>query len=100
MKKIINPHTGKEDYFLNHKEAADHIYMTVGMLKYRYTVSCTMHESMVPKRSTLHNINGFWLSDLDHYKNNNIGLTRKNKQKVAEKNGTAEVLEFSQKKRT
>ena len=53
-----------------------------------------------PKRSTLHGINGFWLSNLDHYKNNNIGLTRKNKQKVAEQKETAEVLEFSQKKRT
>ena len=100
MKKIINPHTGKEDYFLNHKEAADHIYMTVGMLKYRYTVSCTMHESMVPKRSTLHNINGFWLSDLDHYKNIYIGQTRKNKEKVAEKTESAEEYNIADKKRS
>tara|TARA_R100000458_G_C8077114_1_gene113416 strand:- start:124 stop:426 length:303 start_codon:yes stop_codon:yes gene_type:complete len=100
MKKLINPHTGKQDYFLNHKEAADHIYMTVGSLKYRYTDACTLDSSLKPKRSTLHGINGFWLSNLDHYKNNNIGLTRKNKQKVAEQKETAEVLEFSQKKRT
>ena len=100
MKKVINPFTKKEDYFCNHKEAANHVYMTVGSLKYRYTNACTLNDTLKPKRSTLHGINGFWLSDLDHYKNNNIGLTRKNKQKVAEEKESAEVLEFYQKKRT
>ena len=33
MKKLINKFTGKEDYFLNYNEAAEHLQMTVGRLK-------------------------------------------------------------------
>ena len=94
MKKLVNPFTGKEDYFCNYKEAANHIYMTVGSLKYRYTEDCSLHDSLKPKRSFLHGRAGFWLKDLDQYKNTNIGLTRKKKQKVAEKKETAEVIEL------
>ena len=56
--------------------------------------------SSIPKRTYLHGISGFWLSDLEHYKNNNIGETRRNKKKVAEKTETAEVIDISKKKRT
>jgi len=94
MKKLINPLTGKEDYFCNYKDAAEHLQMTVGQLKYRYTDDCTLHETLIPKRSCLHGKFGFWLKDLDHYKNNNSGLFRKKKQKVAEKKETAEVIEL------
>ena len=94
MKKKLNPLTGKIEYRLNHGEAAEFVFMTVGELKYRYTKSCTMHESSIPKRTYLHGISGFWLSDLEHYKNNNIGETRRNKKKVAEKTETAEVIEL------
>ena len=97
MKKKINPRTGKEEYRCNFSEAAEEIYMTVGQLKYRYTDACTLHESSIPKLTYLHGIAGFWLSDLEHYKNNNIGETRRNKKKVAEETETAEVLEFSEK---
>ena len=100
MKKKINPSTGKLEYRCNYAEAAEHIYMTVGELKYRYTESCTMHESSIPKRTYLHGISGFWLSDLEHYKNNNIGETRRNKKKVAEKTETAEVLQFAEKNKS
>tara|TARA_R110002020_G_scaffold131807_2_gene294569 strand:- start:1424 stop:1726 length:303 start_codon:yes stop_codon:yes gene_type:complete len=100
MKKKINPSTGKFEYRCNYQEAADHVYMTVGELKYRYTKSCTMHESSIPKRTYLHNKAGFWLSDLEHYKKNNTGLVKTYAKKVAEKKQTAEVLQFSEKKRT
>ena len=100
MKKKINPSTGKLEYRCNYQEAAEHIYMTVGELKYRYTKNCTMHESSIPKKTYLHGIPGFWLSDLEHYKNNNIGETRRNKEKVAEQTETAEVIEMSKKKRS
>jgi hypothetical protein len=100
MKKKLNPSTGKIEYRLNHGEAAEFVYMTVGELKYRYTKSCTMHESSIPKRTYLHGIAGFWLSDLEHYKNNNIGETRRNKKKVAEKTETAEVLQFAEKNKS
>ena len=100
MKKKINPTTGKEEYRCNYSEAAEHIYMTVGSLKYRYTKACSLHESMKPKLTYLHGIAGFWLSDLEHYKKNNIGQVRRNKKKVAEKTVTAEVIDLSKKKRT
>ena len=79
MKKKINPTTGKEEYRCNYSEAAD---------------------SMKPKLTYLHGIAGFWLSDLEHYKKNNIGEVRRNKKKVAEKTVTAEVIDLSKKKRT
>ena len=94
MKKLVNPLNGKEDYFCNYKDAADHLQMTVGQLKYRYTDDCTLHEDFVPKRSVLNNRFGFWLSDLDQYKNTHSHLIPKKKQKVAEKKETAEVLDF------
>jgi len=94
MKKKLNPSTGKLEYRCNYQEAAEHIYMTVGELKYRYTESCTMHESSIPKRTYLHGIAGFWLSDLEHYKKNNIGLVKVYKKKVAEEQETAEVIEL------
>jgi len=100
VKKKINPSTGKLEYRCNYQEAAEHIYMTVGELKYRYTKNCTMHESSIPKKTYLHGIPGFWLSDLEHYKNNNIGLVKVYKKKVAEQKETADVLQFSEKKRT
>ena len=62
MKKKINPATGKLEYRLNHEEAAEFVYMTIGELKYRYTKQCTMHESSIPKRTYLHGIAGFWMS--------------------------------------
>ena len=71
--------------------------MTVGQLKYRYTDACTLHESSIPKLTYLHGIAGFWLSDLEHYKNSNSGETRVRKKKVAEKTKSADVLEFSEK---
>ncbi len=94
MKKKLNSFTGKVEYRCNYSEAADHVYMTVGELKYRYTKSCTMHETSIPKRTYLHGIAGFWLSDLEHYLKNNIGEVRRNKKKVAEKTETAEVIEL------
>ena len=94
MKKKINPSTGILEYRCNYQEAADHIFMTVGELKYRYADACTMHESSIPKRTYLHNKAGFWLSDLEHYKKNNIGLVKIYKKKVAEKTETAEVIEL------
>ena len=100
MKQKINPTTGKLEYRCNYQEAADHVFMTVGELKYRYTDACTMHESSIPKRTYLHGIAGFWLSDLEHYKNNNIGLVKVYKKKVAEKIATAEVIDLSKKKRS
>ena len=99
MKKKINPATGKPEYRLNHEEAAEFVYMTIGELKYRYSKQCTMHESSIPKRTYLHGIAGFWLSDLEHYKNNNVGETRRNKKKVDEKAETAEVIPFAEKKK-
>ena len=62
MKKLLNPFTGKQDYF-KCKEAAEHIGMNVGQLKYRYTDDCTLHETLIPKRSFLHGKAGFWLKD-------------------------------------
>ena len=63
-------------------------------LKYRYSKQCTLHETLIPKRTFLHGKAGFWLKDLDQYKNNNIGLViPKKEQKVDEKKETAEVLE-------
>ena len=53
-----------------------------------------MHESSIPKKTYLHGIPGFWLSDLEHYKNNNIGLVKVYKKKVAEEQETAEVIEL------
>tara|TARA_R110000803_G_scaffold210124_1_gene281137 strand:+ start:1495 stop:1797 length:303 start_codon:yes stop_codon:yes gene_type:complete len=100
MKQKINPFTGKQEYRCNYQEAADHVFMTVGELKYRYTDACTMHESSIPKRTYLHGIAGFWLSDLEHYKKNNIGLVKVYKKKVAEKIATAEVIDLSKKKRS
>ena len=97
MKKKINPFTGKQEYRCNYSEAAEHIYMTVGSLKYRYTKACSLHESMKPKLTYLHGIAGFWLTDLEHYKKKYIGQTRRNKEKVAEEKETADVLEFSEK---
>ena len=97
MKKKINPRTGKEEYRCNYSEAAEYIYMTVGQLKYRYTEASGFHESSIPKRTYLHGISGFWLSDLEHYKNSNSGETRVRKKKVAEKTKSADVLEFSEK---
>ena len=94
MKQKINPFTGKQEYRCNYQEAADHVFMTVGELKYRYTDACTMHESSIPKRTYLHGIAGFWLSDLEHYKKNNIGLVKVYKKKVAEEQETAEVIEL------
>ena len=40
-----------------------------------------LHESSIPKLTYLHGIAGFWLSDLEHYKKNNIGESRRNKKK-------------------
>ena len=100
MKKKINPSTGKLEYRLNHEEAAEFVYMTIGELKYRYSKQCTMHESSIPKRTYLHGIAGFWMSDLEHYKKNNIGLVKVYKKKVDEKTATAEVLQFSEKKKS
>ena len=100
MKKKINPTTGKEEYRCNYSEAAEHIYMTVGSLKYRYTKACSLHESMKPKLTYLHGIAGFWLADLEHYKKNNIGEARRNKKKVAEETKSAEVIDLSKKKRS
>jgi hypothetical protein len=100
MKKKLNPSTGKIEYRLNYGEAAEFVFMTVGELKYRYTESCTMHETSIPKRTYLHGIAGFWMSDLEHYKNNNIGLVKIYKKKVAEKTETAEVLQFAEKNKS
>ena len=97
MKKKINPFTGNQEYRCNYSEAAEHIGMNVGQLKYRYTDACTLCDSMKPKLTYLHGIAGFWLSDLEHYKNNNIGEVRRNKKKVAEKTKSAEVLDFAEK---
>ena len=100
MKKKINNFTGIEEYRCNYSEAAEDIGMTVGQLKYRYTEACTLCDSMKPKLTYLHGIAGFWLSDLEHYKKNNIGEVRRNKKKVAEKTVTAEVIDISKKNRT
>ena len=97
MKKKINPSTGKSEYRCNYQEAADHVFMTVGELKYRFTDACTMHESSIPKRTYLHNKAGFWLSDLEHYKKNNTGLVKTYAKKVTEKTKSAEVLDFAEK---
>jgi len=99
MKKKINPATGKEEYRCNLQEAADYLYMTIGQLKHRYSDKSAFHESSIPKKTYLHGIGGFWLSDLEHYKNNNIGETRRNKKKVDEKAETAEVIPFAEKKK-
>jgi len=93
-KKLINPFTGKEDYFCSYNDAAEHVGLTIGQLKYRYTEDCTLHQTLIPKRSCLHGRFGFWLLDLDHYKNNNIGLIRKSKEKVTEVSETAEVFDL------
>ena len=44
MKKVLNKFTGKEDYFLTWREAAEHIGMSEGVLKYRHTEECALHE--------------------------------------------------------
>ena len=49
MKKLINNFTGKEDYFLNYNEAAEHLQMTIGRLKYLYTDDCKLHPDFLPK---------------------------------------------------
>ena len=100
MKKKINPSTGKLEYRCNYEEAAEFIYMTVGQLKHRYSKKCAQHESSIPKRTYLHGVAGFCLSDLEHYKKNNIGLVKVYKKKVDEKTATAEVLQFSEKKKS
>jgi len=97
MKKKINPSTGKLEYRLNYQEAGDHVFMTVGELKYRYTKKCSMHESSIPKRTYLHNKAGFWLADLEHYKKNNTGLVKTYAKKVAEKSKSADVYDFAEK---
>ena len=50
MKKKINPATGKLEYRLNHEEAAEFVYMTIGELKYRYTKQCSYYSKCVWKR--------------------------------------------------
>ena len=42
MKKVLNKFTGKEDYFLTWREAAEHIGMSEGVLKYRHTEECAL----------------------------------------------------------
>ena len=98
MKKVLNKFTGKEDYFLTWREAAEHIGMSEGVLKYRHTEECALHEDFKPKLSVYNNKFGFWLKDMDHYKNNYSHLIPKNKQKVSGKSKTADVIDFSGKK--
>ena len=100
MKEVLNKATNKNDYFLNWNEAADHLGMSVGVLKYRHSNDCTLHEDFIPKKSVYNNKIGFWLKDLDHYKNTYSHLLPKKKEKVAETSETAEVLAFSGKKRS
>ena len=95
MKKLINPFTGKEDYFLNWKEAAEHIQMALGTLKHRHTKKCKLHHTLIPKRSVHNNKYGFWLSDMDQYKNKYSHLSPQKETKVAEKTKTAEIVKFS-----
>ena len=100
MKKVLNKFTGKEDYFLTWKEAAEHIGMSVGVLKYRHSKDCTLHQDFIPKISVYNNKLGFWLIDMDHYKNNYSHLIPKKREKVSGKSETAEVFELSGKKRS
>ena len=95
MKKLINKFTGKEDYFLNYNEAAEHLQMTVGRLKYLYTEDCKLHQDFIPKRSVHNGKFGFWLIDMDQYKNNKSHLIPKKKSKEAEKTETAEIINLS-----
>ena len=98
MKKLINPKTNKENYFLNWKEAAEHIEMSVGTLKHRHTDKCSLHPDLIPKKSVHNNKFGFWLSDMDHYKNKYSKKSPTKKPKVAETSETAEIIELSKTK--
>ncbi|MDC1096456.1 hypothetical protein OAS47_03985 [Pelagibacteraceae bacterium] len=95
MKKLINNFTGKEDYFLNYNEAAEHLQMNIGRLKYLYTDDCKLHPDFLPKRSVHNSKFGFWLKDMDHYKNTKSHLIPKKKPKVAEKTKSAEIIKLS-----
>ena len=72
--------------------------MSVGTLKHRHTDKCSLHPDLIPKKSIHNNKFGFWLSDMDHYKNNYSHLIPKKKQKVSGKSKTADVIDFSGKK--
>ena len=98
VKKLINPNTNREDYFLNWKEAAEHIDMSVGTLKHRHTDKCSLHPDLIPKKSIHNNKFGFWLSDMDHYKNKYSKKSPTKKPKVAETSETAEIIELSKTK--
>ena len=82
MKKVINQFTGKEDYQLNYREAADHLGMKLSDLHYRYDKRCKLHNDFIPKRRVDYGKYVFYLSELEHFKNNNKNLIPKPKVDV------------------
>ena len=96
MKKLINNFTGEEDYFLNWNEAAEHLCMSLGVLKFRHSNNCKLNDIFKPKLSVYNNKIGFWLKDMDHYKNKYSHLIPKKKPKVAEKTKSAEITKLFQ----
>ena len=83
MKKVINQFTGKEDYQLNYREAADHLGMKLSDLHYRYDKRCKLHSYFIPKRRVDYGKYVFYLSELEHFKKNNKYAIPKAKIDVA-----------------
>ena len=83
MKRVINQFTGKEDYQLNYREAADHLGMKLSDLHYRYDKRCKLHSDFIPKRRVDYGKYVFYLSELEHFKKNNKYAIPKAKIDVA-----------------
>ena len=83
MKKVINQFTGKEDYQLNYREAADHLGMKLSDLHYRYDKRCKLHNDFIRKRRVDYGKYVFYLSELEHFKKNNKYAIPKAKIDVA-----------------
>ena len=83
MKKCTNPFTGKEDYIMSYKEAAEHLGMKLSDLHYRYDKRCKLHNDFIPKRRVDYGKYIFYLSELEHFKKNNKFAIPKPKIDVA-----------------
>ena len=101
MKKVINSFTGKEDYQLNYREAADHLGMKLSDLHYRYDKRCKLHNDFIPKRRVDYGKYIFYLSELEHFKNNHryaipkpkVGVEKDTKN--SNNSNDANILKFS-----
>ena len=96
MKKIINPFTGKEDYVMNYRETAEHLDMKLSDLHFRYDKRCKLHNDFIPKRRVDYGKYIFYLSEVEHFKNNNKFAIPK--PKVDVKKDTKETKEANQSK--